>query len=224
MIKVSEIVIFIKWCNPKSRVRTISLLILFLMFAVTGITTAGETGGPAHPAENRELATGLVQIGQIFHPGAETPAFHFSSPQNSNQTSVFRRRRSLLRNQSLGIGANLLGPTMGYTSVFLQYSPGEVVQTEVGADLSTVYGGITLYPKIEGKIEDLSPYMSLMIGYSDPARKNTAKGIYAYMPVGLRYITQDDWYISFEIAATTASTVKTAPLFMGVKLGYLFKL
>jgi hypothetical protein len=141
----------------------------------------------------------------------------------SQQNSVLRRRRSMVREQALGVGANLLGPTLGYASAYLQYSYGRVIQMEAGLDLSTVYTGINLYPHIFGRIEELSPYMGLMIGYSDPLKQNIAKGIYAYMPIGLRYITSDDWYVCVEIAATTASTVQTAPLFLGIKLGYLFK-
>jgi hypothetical protein len=141
----------------------------------------------------------------------------------SQQNSVLRRRRSMVREQALGVGANLLGPTLGYASAYLQYSYGRVIQMEAGLDLSTVYTGINLYPHIFGRIEELSPYMGLMIGYSDPLKQNIAKGIYAYMPIGLRYITSDDWYVCVEIAATTASTLQTAPLFLGIKLGYLFK-
>jgi hypothetical protein len=44
------------------------------------------------------------------------------------------------------------------------------------------------------------------------------------MPVGIRFTTPDDWYVCAEISATTASSVRTAPLFLGIKLGYLFKL
>ena len=142
---------------------------------------------------------------------------------SSQQNSVLRRRRSMLREQALGIGANLLGPTMGYASAYLQYSYGRVIQAEAGIGLSTVYTGINLYPQVFYRLEELSPYMGLMIGYSDPIKQNIAKGIYAYMPVGMRYLTTDDWYVCIEIAATTASTVKTAPLFLGIKLGYLFK-
>lgn len=139
------------------------------------------------------------------------------------QNSVFRRRRSMVREQALGVGANLLGPTLGYASAYLQYSYGRVIQAETGIDLSTVYAGINLYPHVFNRFEELSPYMGLMIGYSDPLRQNIAKGIYAYMPIGMRYVTADDWYVCIEIAATTASTVQTAPLFLGIKLGYLFK-
>ncbi|MFZ5431094.1 MAG: hypothetical protein ACOZDD_12740 [Bacteroidota bacterium] len=221
---VPQICLLPKRRYPGIPVRVIPLFIQLLILTVAGNVSAGDTEGQAHHSVNRNISSGIVESGFTPLPGQEALAYHINAPQNSNQTSVFRRKRSMLRNQAMGIGANLLGPTMGYTSVFLQYSPGEVVQTEIGADLTTVYGGITLYPKIPGRIEGLSPYMGLMIGYSDPARKNIAKGIYAYMPVGLRYVTQDDWYVSIEMAATTASTVKTAPLFMGVKLGYLFKL
>jgi len=148
------------------------------------------------------------------------PAVYYYSLQ---QNSVLRRRRSMLREQALGVGANLLGPTMGYASAYLQYSYGRVFQAEAGIDLSTVYTGINLYPQVFYRLEELSPYMGLMIGYSDPIKQNIVKGIYAYMPVGMRYLTTDDWYVCIEIAATTASTVKTAPLFLGIKLGYLFK-
>lgn len=149
----------------------------------------------------------------------EPSAFYTSSQQNS----VIRRRRSMVREQALGVGANLLGPTLGYASTYLQYSYGRVIQAEAGIDLSTVYTGINLYPHVFNRFEELSPYMGLMIGYSDPLKQNIAKGIYAYMPIGMRYVTADDWYVCIEIAATTASTVQTAPLFIGIKLGYLFK-
>lgn len=156
-----------------------------------------------------------------FLPENFIPSASYTSAQ---QNSVLRRRRSMVREQALGVGANLLGPTLGYASAFLQYSYGRVIQAEAGLDLSTVYTGINLYPHVLNRYEELSPYMGLMIGYSDPLKQNIAKGIYAYMPIGMRYITADDWYLCIEIAATTASSVQTAPLFIGIKLGYLFKL
>lgn len=174
----------------------------------------------------------IVQNNVNFHQPAEgytTDLFLPESPipyvsyTASQQNSVFRRRRTMVREQAFGVGANLLGPTLGYASAYLQYSYGHVIQAEAGLDLSTVYAGINLYPHVFGRIEELSPYMGLMIGYSDPLKQNIAKGIYAYMPIGMRYVTADDWYVCIEIAATTASTVQTAPLFLGIKLGYLFK-
>lgn len=142
---------------------------------------------------------------------------------SSQEFNLLRRRRPMMRDQALGVGANLLGPTLGYASAYLQYSIGRVVQAEAGLDLSAVYAGINLYPHVFNRIEELSPYMGLMIGYSDPLRQNIAQGIYAYMPVGMRYVTSDNWYVCVEIAGTTASNIRTAPLFLGIKLGYLFK-
>jgi hypothetical protein len=144
----------------------------------------------------------------------------FSSAQ---QATPFRRKRTVRPAQAFGIGGNLLGPTLGFASVYMQYSYGQMLQAEAGIDLSTVYGGLNIYPPLPLSVEGLSPYMGLMIGYSDPARQNLARGIYAYMPVGFRYVTPDDWYICVEFAATTSSNIKTSPLFLGIKLGYLFK-
>lgn len=166
--------------------------------------------------------------GNNFSDDKSNPKYDESTKVHSSftalpQNSVLRRRRTIVREQAFGVGGNLLGPTLGYASAYLQYSYGRVIQMEAGLDLSTVYTGLNLYPHVFNRIEELSPYMGLMIGYSDPLKQNIAKGIYAYMPVGMRYVTSDDWYICFEIAATTASTVQTAPLFLGIKLGYLFK-
>lgn len=188
----------------------------------------------ASTARDGELLQAYSETGIFFNfPGIpETESIQLLSitplpamlPQSGNQRSILRRRRTMRREQFLGIGGNLLGPTLGYASVFLQYAPGKVIQAETGADMTTVYGGLSLYPKVNSRVEGLGPYMGLMLGYSDPNQKNLAKGIYAYMPIGIRYVTIDDWYVSFEVAATTASSVRSAPLFMGIKLGYLFRL
>lgn len=186
------------------------LLVIFMVLALSEINGVWAT-------DSLHVRNNVTYHFLLTNP--ETSMSFVSSQQNS----VLRRRRSMLREQALGIGANLLGPTMGYASAYLQYSYGRVIQAEAGIGLSTVYTGINLYPQVFNRIEELSPYMGLMIGYSDPIKQNIAKGIYAYMPVGLRYLTPDDWYVCIEIAATTASTVKTTPLFLGIKLGYLFK-
>lgn len=146
-----------------------------------------------------------------------------SLPQTTLQTSVFRRRRTMLRQQQLGLGGNILGPTLSIASAYLQYSFIKTAQIEAGLDLATVYAGFNFYPRVIRQNENLSPYMGLMIGYSDPDRNKLVKGIYAYMPVGLRFVTPDDWYICLEIAATTAHNVRTSPLFLGLKMGFLFK-
>ena len=155
----------------------------------------------------------------ITVPGPEI----ISLPQTTPQTSVFRRRRTMNRQQQLGIGGNILGPTLGIASAYMQYSFIKTAQIEAGLDLATVYAGFNFYPRVITLNENLSPYMGLMIGYSDPERNKTVKGIYAYMPVGFRIITPDDWYVCIEVAATTAHNVRSAPLFLGLKMGFLFK-
>jgi hypothetical protein len=150
----------------------------------------------------------------------EIPA---GNPQPRQTTSVFRRKRTKVGERELGIGGNVLGPTMNYASAYLQYSFSRVLQAESGLDLSTVYAGFNLFPRIIEQIEGLSPYMGLMIGYSDPDNLKTANGIYAYMPVGIRYVTRADWYMCLEFAATTADNVRSSPFFLGVKLGLLFR-
>jgi len=146
-----------------------------------------------------------------------------SLPQKTLQTSVFHRRRTMSRQQQLGIGGNILGPTLSLASVYLQYSFIKTAQIEAGLDLATAYAGFNFYPRVINQNENLSPYMGLMIGYSDPERNKLVKGIYAYMPVGLRFVTPDDWYVCLEVAATTAHSVRSAPLFLGLKMGFLFK-
>ncbi len=143
-------------------------------------------------------------------------------PRTTPQTSVFRRRRTMSRQQQLGIGGNIFGPTLSAASAYIQYSFIESAQLEAGLDLSTLYAGFNFYPRVITQNKNLSPYMGLMIGYSDPESNKTAKGIYAYMPVGLRLVTPEDWYVCLEIAATTAHNVRTAPLFLGLKMGFLF--
>ncbi len=145
-----------------------------------------------------------------------------SEPQTTPQTSVFRRRRTMRRQQQLGLGGNIFGPTLSVASAYMQYSFIRTAQIEAGLDLSTVYGGFNFYPRVITQNENLSPYMGLMIGYS-MGRNKQVEGIYAYMPVGIRYLTPDDLYICLEIAATTAHNVRSAPLFLGLKMGFLIK-
>lgn len=208
-----------------SCVFAVRILILFLGFAhfFSLQATAGDNPKNTEILFSVEKIHTMSALNSGISYVALLPGENLLADQ-ANQTSVLRRRRTLIRYQSIGIGANLLGATLGYASVYLQYSVGKVVEFESGADLATVYGGMKLYPEILARLEELRPYMGLMIGYSDPSRNNAAKGIYAYMPVGIRYLTQDDWYLCAELAATTASSVRTAPLFLGIKVGYLFKL
>jgi hypothetical protein len=159
----------------------------------------------------------------IYPTWITVPAPEMNSlPQTTPQTSVFRRRRTMRRQQQLGLGGNIFGPTLSVASAYMQYSFIRTAQIEVGLDLSTVYGGFNFYPRVITQNENLSPYMGLMIGYS-MGRNKQVEGIYAYMPVGIRYVTPDDLYICLEIAATTAHNVRSAPLFLGLKMGFLIK-
>jgi hypothetical protein len=154
----------------------------------------------------------------------DVPAPEINSlPQTTPQTSVFRRRSTMRRQQQLGLGGNIFGPTLSIASAYMQYSFIKTAQIEAGLDLATVYAGFNFYPRVITQYEFLSPYMGLMIGYSDPERNKTVKGIYAYMPVGIRFVTPDNWYVCLEVAATTAHNVRSAPLFLGLKMGFLFK-
>lgn len=145
-------------------------------------------------------------------------------PSDVSQPHPLRRRRSLRREKALIVGANLLGATMNYGSAFFGYAIGKVVNLEAGIDLTTAYGGISLHPIQFRRIEGLSPYMGLMAGYKGSGNGQKAEELYMYMPIGVRYITPDNWHISIEVAATTADNIRTGPLYGGIKLGYYFKL
>lgn len=150
--------------------------------------------------------------------------FLIEFPTDASQPHPLRRRRSLRREKALLVGVNLLGATMNYGSAYLGYALGRVVNLETGIDLSTAYGGISLHPVQFRKIEGLSPYMGLMAGYSGVGSGQQKEEFFMYMPVGVRYLTPDNWHISIEVAATTADNIRTGPLFGGIKLGYYFKL
>lgn len=197
-------------------VRKISAFVIMILF----FQQSGYPGNNFGIPSDKEPVILDCNTEKLSGPSNVNEFIHILSEQ---EFSLLRRRRSMIRHQALGVGANLLGPTLGYASAYLQYSFGRVVQAEAGLDISTVYTGLNLYPHVFNRIEELSPYMGLMVGYSDPLKQNIVKGVYAYMPVGVRFITPDDWYVCAELAATTASKVGTAPLFFGIKLGYLFK-
>ena len=197
-------------------------LLIFLCFssevrAKNQITPAGITceNPPENPGETKETPA--------REGGTNTVDVYTNIPQPRQTTSVFRRRRTKLQSREMGIGGNLFGPTLNFASAYLQYSFSRALQAESGLDLSTVYAGFNLYPRLVQQFEGLSPYMGLMVGYSDPDNLSTATGIYAYMPVGLRYVTTNDWYICLEFAATTADNVRSSPLYLGLKMGFLFK-
>lgn len=145
-------------------------------------------------------------------------------PTEAAQPNPLRRKRNLRNEKALLVGFNLLGATMNYGSAFLGYALGRVVNLETGIDLTTAYGGISLHPIQFRRIEGLSPYMGLMAGYAGIGGGVLEEEFYMYMPVGVRYLTPDNWHISMEIAATTADNIRTGPLYGGIKLGYYFKL
>lgn len=123
---------------------------------------------------------------------------------------------------AFGAGVTLLGASLETGSVFLQYGLGTSLQAEAGAGTRALYGGLILYPLPARRLEGFSPYMGLLAGYSANERNRYRKDAYMYMPVGVRYVRYDHWFISAEIAATTADNLKWGPLVAGIKLGFLF--
>lgn len=148
----------------------------------------------------------------------------YDIPTQVIQPNPLRRKRNLRKEKALLVGFNLLGATMNYGSAYLGYALGRVVNLETGLDLTTAYGGVSLHPIQFRRIEGLSPYMGLMAGYAGIGDGPLEEEFYMYMPVGVRYLTPDNWHISLEIAATTADNIRTGPLYGGIKLGYYFKL
>ncbi|HAX95713.1 MAG TPA: hypothetical protein DCY35_04215 [Prolixibacteraceae bacterium] len=145
-------------------------------------------------------------------------------PTEVIQPNPLRRKRNFRKEKALLVGFNLLGATMNYGSAYLGYALGRVVNLETGLDLTTAYGGVSLHPIQFRRVEGLSPYMGLMAGYAGIGDGPLEEEFYMYMPVGVRYLTPDNWHISIEIAATTADNIHTGPLYGGIKLGYYFKL
>ena len=219
-------VVFNPWKNPLKTYFPFkkAVMLLTIPFILTHLKSSANDSIIALNLNAQTLAEQALAFDTEL-PGKANEIFDAPAfiPQPRQTTSVFRRKRTNVREHEFGIGGNVLGATMNYASAYLQYSLSRVLQVEGGLDLSTVYAGFNLFPKVIEKIEGLSPYMGLMIGYSDPDNLKTANGIYAYMPVGIRYLTADNWYICLELAATTADNVRSSPLFVGVKLGFLFK-
>jgi hypothetical protein len=207
-----------KWCVWVLAGIAPALLLPLFSSAETG-TSPPVTTSISPPADK---SPGQEKTGNTS--GEFNPEDFLTLPGIAPQPMPLRRKRSMRAEKALGTGINMLGPSMNYGSAYLQYSVGRVFQAEAGIDLSTVYGGICLYPMHTSKIQGLAPYMGLMIGYADSTAKILNEGIYAYMPVGMRYLAPDRWFMSFELAATTSHNIRTGPLFAGLKLGYLFRL
>lgn len=195
---------------------------IFLTFALKAVR-AGDSVQVACNAMLMEAGPGILAGTISSIPETGTYALASGNPQPRQTTSVFRRKRTKVGEGEFGIGGNVLGPTLNYASACLQYSFSRALQAEAGLDLSSVYAGFNLFPRVILRTEGLAPYMGLMIGYSDPDNRKTANGVYAYMPVGIRFLTTGQWYICAELAATTADNVRSSPLFLGLKLGLLFK-
>lgn len=202
----------------------LAVLLLICIHAEAGNDrNSGVPGGDEYVIHTpqREIAT--------FSPGlpedGENSFLHNAGtfPYPARQTLSLRQRRNLRREHYAGLGVNLLGPTLGYGSVCMNYSIGNTSQLEAGIDLSTVYAGFNLFPVRVSRAERLSPYMGLMAAYGRKTGTDRKDDIYMYMPVGIRYLNDDNWFFSFEVAATTADHVSSSPFYAGIKLGYLFR-
>ncbi len=123
---------------------------------------------------------------------------------------------------TFGAGVSLLGGSLGYGSVFVQYGIGRSLQAETGAGPGALYGGLGLFPLPSRRPEGISPYMGLFAGYTGRARSGFRKGAYMYMPAGVRCLHARGWFFSAEVAATTAGSLGWGPLYAGIKFGYLF--
>lgn len=120
----------------------------------------------------------------------------------------------------LVMGFNLLGPTLGYGSFFVQYGTGEIFLFETGANFNAAYGGFSVFPFRYSRYRELAPYMGLFLGYADPSQVEKDKGVFAYMPVGTLYRISSRWVVSAELAVTTAGNLNWGPIYAGVKLGF----
>lgn len=203
------------------------LVAAMLLLCITAMSGNGKYSGVTGRLENsdalpeKDPATSDSVLANaeiiIVHHGISP----FRNP--SEQPLTLRQKRNLRREHFAGLSVNILGPTLGYGSVSMNYSIGSTSQIEAGIDLSTVFAGFNLYPVRLSRAENFSPYMGLMVAYGRKISSDKKDDIYMYMPVGIRYVNDDNWFFSLEVAATTADHVSSSPFYAGIKLGYLFR-
>ena len=207
------------WC-------ALPVLALLLMIGITASAGNGNKPGVSNRIENPEPLSEknpAIPNSVLLHGESSTPHPTISaSAYPSEQSLTLRQKRNLRREHFAGLSVNFLGPTLGYGSVSMNYSIGTVTQIEAGIDLSTVYGGINLYPLRLDRGDNFSPYMGLMVAYGRKISSDKKDDIYMYMPVGIRYLNDDNWFFSVEVAATTADHVSSSPFYTGIRLGYRF--
>lgn len=209
--------------NPSILLALAALIFICIHTKAGNGNNSGLRGGIEnvdHPSEGERMNSGSLVPGGIVYNFLHTSA---AIPDLTKQSLTLRRKRNLRREHFAGLSFNLLGPTLGYGSVSMNYSIGNTSQFEAGIDLSTVYAGFNLYPVQINRGGNFAPYMGLMVAYGRKISSEKEDDIYMYMPVGVRYLNDDNWFFSVEVAATTADHVSSSPFYAGIKLGYLFR-
>ena len=215
--------------RPGTGVNPFILPVLTVLLLICITATAGNGNNPGVPGctgYSGPLPDQEPVISNSVLPYVRLNASHYSissSPYPSGQSLTLRQKRNLRREHFAGLSVNIFGPTLGYGSVSMNYSIGSTSQIEAGIDLSTVYAGFNLYPIRLNRAETFAPYMGLMVAYGRKISSENKDDIFMYMPVGIRYLNDDNWFFSVEVAATTADHVSSSPFYTGIKLGYLFR-